>query len=244
MHAQELYWIVFALFAGGSIKGSAGIGLPMVAVPLMAIVLPLEYAAALLSLPILLANLVQVKKLPLEAIKQPWLLLLALSLLLGMGIGSLLMSIHSQWLIMLTGVSVTLFALMSLVGVKPTIRPELRAPVALLSGSFAGLTGGTNAMYGWPLVMFVSSLSLSPTQFIGIISLLYLLAHSLFLLTLLLQGLLTLNLIALSALACIPVFAGIRFGQRLTRKLETGNRFQQLISLLLLIGGIGLVLKA
>lgn len=244
MSIQELCWVVFALFTGGVIKGSSGIGLPMIAVPLMAFVLPLEFAAALLSFPILLANLVQVRTLSAKVLKQPWLLLLAASLLVGLGMSSLLITEHSPLLLILTGLSVCLFAILSLAGVKPTIRPTLRTPVALLSGSFAGLTGGSTAMYGWPLVMYLSSISLSHKQFISTVSLLYLMAHGLFLLTILLNGLLTYDLLALSGLACFPVFAGVQAGSQLTSKLTMGTGFQRLISVLMLIGGVSLLLKA
>lgn len=244
MSIQELYWVVFALFTGGVIKGTSGIGLPMIAVPLMAFVLPLEFAAALLSFPILLANLVQVRTLPAKALKQPWLLLLAASLLVGLGVGSLLITEHSSLLLILTGLSVCLFAILSLAGIQPTIRPTLRTPVALLSGSFAGLTGGSTAMYGWPLVMYLSSVSLSRSQFISTVSLLYLLAHSLFLLIILLNGLLTPELLMLSSLACIPVFAGVKAGTHLGSRLAMGTGFQRLVSLLMLAGGVSLMLKA
>lgn len=244
MSIHELCWIVFALLAGGIIKGSSGIGLPMIAVPLLAFAHSLEHAATLLSLPVLCANLIQVKDLPANALKQPWLQLLALSLLLGMGLGSLVMSDHPRWLMWLTGLSIIAFGLVSLTGLKPTIPPRLRAPVALLSGGFAGFTGGSTAMYGWPLVLFLSSLPLNPAHFISIISLLYLMAHSLFLLLLLVHGSLTPTLILMSAAACIPVFTGVKIGRCIAAKLSTGDGFQRLISILMLAGGVSLLFKA
>lgn len=237
----EMAWIAIALFIGGLVKGVTGFGLPMISVPLLALTLTVEYSVGLISLPILFANLIQVRGLSAGLWRQRWLQLLVISLLVGLGISGVLVSGNPRWLALLTGGSITLFALISLAGVRLSIRPALRSSVALVTGGFAGLIGGSTAMYGWPLVMYLSSLALSPSQFIGAISLLYLLAHSGFLLTLLYGDMLSLSLLLQSAFACIPVFGGLFFGRWFSKRFATGRRFYTLVCLLMLGGGVSLL---
>ena len=59
--AEILVWCCFSLLLGGVVKGIVGVGLPMIAVPLMSFVLPAYVAAALVVLPVFPANIVQVR---------------------------------------------------------------------------------------------------------------------------------------------------------------------------------------
>ncbi len=237
-------WIVAALFTGGLVKGLSGVGLPMISVPLLALILPVNEAVTLLSLPILFANLLQSTSISREIIGQRWLYCLVIALLAGMVCGSLILSNQSKGITILTGLMIIVFSTLSLAGFHFTLNQKLRLPIGILTGVFAGFTGGSNAMYGWPLVMFLSSLSLTPAQFVGTVSLLYLLAHSGFMALLLLRGMLDLDSTGFSLLACIPVFAGIELGRRMMKRLPLDRGFYRLVSVLMLAGGISLLLKA
>jgi len=49
-------WCAFALFCGGLIKGTLGVGTPLLTVPLMALVLPAQMAVILMAVPVVVAN--------------------------------------------------------------------------------------------------------------------------------------------------------------------------------------------
>ncbi|MGS0895356.1 sulfite exporter TauE/SafE family protein [Burkholderia stagnalis] len=55
----ELAGIVVALLLGGMVKGITGIGVPLVAMPILSQFLPIQYAVLLLSMPIILGNIPQ-----------------------------------------------------------------------------------------------------------------------------------------------------------------------------------------
>ena len=55
-------WCVFALFCGGLIKGTLGVGTPLLTVPLMALVVPAQTAVVLMSFPVVVANVMQALK--------------------------------------------------------------------------------------------------------------------------------------------------------------------------------------
>ena len=53
--------IVFAVICGGLIKGTLGFGMPMVALPIIAFIIPVTSAMIILCAPIILTNFVQIK---------------------------------------------------------------------------------------------------------------------------------------------------------------------------------------
>ncbi|MDH3639027.1 MAG: sulfite exporter TauE/SafE family protein, partial [Gammaproteobacteria bacterium] len=54
-----LAWCAFALFCGGAIKGTLGIGTPLLTVPMMSLVLPIHMAVTIMAVPVVVANLWQ-----------------------------------------------------------------------------------------------------------------------------------------------------------------------------------------
>ena len=62
--AQILLWLSCALFftMGGFIKGTMGVGLPLVVVPTLSLLIPAHQAMGLLVLPVLISNLWQALK--------------------------------------------------------------------------------------------------------------------------------------------------------------------------------------
>ena len=58
---EVIVWCAAALTLGGFVKGVMGVGVPMVAVPLMSLFIPAHYAAAMVVLPVIPANLIQLR---------------------------------------------------------------------------------------------------------------------------------------------------------------------------------------
>ena len=53
--------IILAVLAGGLVKGTIGFGMPMVALPIIAFVIPATTAMVILCAPIFLTNFLQIK---------------------------------------------------------------------------------------------------------------------------------------------------------------------------------------
>ena len=56
---ENLAIIVFAIFLGGIVKGSVGIGMSMFSVPIIAFILPPTKAMMLLCFPVIFTNFLQ-----------------------------------------------------------------------------------------------------------------------------------------------------------------------------------------
>ena len=237
MLTLELFIIGFALLLGGLIKGLSGIGLPMVALPILSTQVSIQNAILLLTLPILFSNLAQAKEINLHHINQTWILVLLSSLLAGITLGSFLLFSHQHWILLITAISLTLYSVIALSGYHIRIKEESRITSAALTGSIAGFIGGGTSLYGWPLVIYTSALNLNKRDFISTISAIYLIAHLYFMATLYFQNMLTKQTMIFSFLASIPVFVGIFIGQVFNKKINQ-KHFYKLIQLLILIGGI------
>lgn len=134
-------WIVAALFTGGLVKGLSGVGLPMISVPLLALILPVNEAVTLLSLPILFANLLQSTSISREIIGQRWLYCLVIALLAGMVCGSLILSNQSKGITILTGLMIIVFSTLSLAGFHFTLNQNFVCPLVFLPVYLPALRG-------------------------------------------------------------------------------------------------------
>jgi uncharacterized membrane protein YfcA len=237
MLTLEFFIIASALLLGGLIKGLSGIGLPMVALPILTTQVSIQDAILLLTLPILFSNLVQAKEINLRHINQTWLLVLLSTLLVGITLGSFLLFSYQHCILLVTALSLTLYSLIALSGYNFKIKEESRVKSAALTGSIAGFIGGGTSLYGWPLVIYTSALNLSKRDFISTISAIYLIAHLYFMATLLFQNMLTKHSITYSLAASIPVFIGILIGQKFNKSINQ-ELFYKLIQILILTGGI------
>ena len=61
MGISVLAWCALAMLCGGLIKGALGVGTPLLTVPMLAMVLPPQQAVAIMAMPVIVANLWQVK---------------------------------------------------------------------------------------------------------------------------------------------------------------------------------------
>lgn len=59
--ASDFPWLLTlaALLLGGTTKGALGVGLPLVAIPILSLGMPAPQAIALLVMPVLLSNILQ-----------------------------------------------------------------------------------------------------------------------------------------------------------------------------------------
>lgn len=151
------------LFFASTIRSAFGFGEALVAVPLMALVIPIEVAAPL-------AVLVSIT-IALIAVAQDWrqihvrsALWLVLSTLAGIPLGLLLLKDVPEAIVKaVLAVVIVSFSVYSLVGRK---RPELKTDgMAWLFGFLAGVLGGAYGMNGPPLALYGSWRGWPPKHF-------------------------------------------------------------------------------
>ena len=240
-----LVWIgVGAIFVvGGIVKGTMGVGLPTVVLPMLSLVVPGTQAMGLLVMPVLLSNFWQ-------AIEGGnWRYSLRR---FGSVVGvQLLFTVATVKLT--AGFSVAFFnvvvavAVLSAVGlmfVRPReIMPEQERWMGPVVGAIAGIMGGVSTLTGPIVITYLMALRLKREEFIASISIIYLLGALPTYIAMLWYGRFGFNEVALSALALLPMFVGLRFGKAIRRFLSE-IAFRRVLIGFLVILALMLVVKS
>jgi uncharacterized membrane protein YfcA len=230
-----------AFFAGGMIKGALGVGLPLIAVPLLATAIDLPTAVALMIVPITSSNLVQ----SLQgghvgpAVRRYWLILIPL--VLGALISAqFLAEIDFRTGALFLGAIVIAFAAVQALPLQISIAPERVRFLNPLMGAIGGLIGGVSNLFGLPLIMYLIALRLPKDEFVATVALFFLTGSVTLYAVLFFNGLLSLEIVGLSAAGAIPMGAGLFIGGRLRSRIEQ-KTFERLLLVVLFLIGINLV---
>jgi uncharacterized membrane protein YfcA len=236
--------VLMALSAAGVVKGILGIGLPMVAVSIMATVVPVTSAVAVVFLPMILSNLWQAyaEGHHQVALRRFW------PLLIGLAIGTLignqiLVRADPDKVILFLGLVVIAFCASSLFQERFRIPPEWERWLAPVVGLGAGFVGGFSAFFGPLMVMYLVALKLDRDEFVGSVALANFTGAVVLYGSLAGMGRLALPEIGASALALVPVLLGMEVGRRLRRHIEA-ELFRLALLLALLVMGLNLVRRS
>ena len=236
---------MFALACGGLIKGTLGVGTPLLTVPLMTLVLPAQTAVTLMAMPIAVANLWQAASATniKSIVGRFWPIVAAI--IAGTVIGTRILSvINERLLLFVVGVCVIAFTLFQASSFKLQLGTRWALPAGIFFGMASGIIGGISSMFGPMLIIYLVSLEdLGKDDFVSTISLLYVCAVVPWALLLIFLGLLRGPLLIGSIVSVIPVATGMLIGQRL-RKHISEHQFQHLVLLVLLVSGASLLWRA
>jgi uncharacterized protein len=156
LDAFALSAIVLALVLGGVVKGVTGIGVPLVAMPILVHFLPVKAAVLLLSMPIILGNIPQALEggaiLPtMRRIAAP-LVGTVIGNVLGVSVLVALEPHHAQFA---SGVVLIAAAVLLLASPKLTLAPRLVKPVGFVLGFLAALMESIASVPGPLLAMYL-----------------------------------------------------------------------------------------
>jgi uncharacterized protein len=154
--------ILAVLFLATFIRSALGFGEALVAVPLLALTLPVQVAAplaVLVSITVAVVVVIQDWR-SVHVRSAGW---LVLSTLFGIPLGLLLLKAVPEFIVKgILGAFIIAFALYSLAGRKPELHSDRLAP---LFGFAAGILGGAYGMNGPPLVVYGVLRRWQPAQF-------------------------------------------------------------------------------
>jgi uncharacterized protein len=237
-----LVGVVF-LFAG-FVKGTIGLGLPTVSLSLLATTVGLQPAIALLLFPSIVTNIWQSLAGPhlKVLLKRLWLFLACVCVGTWLGTG-VLATVNSSLLLAMLGVILVVYSTISLTmyQVPPPGRFEkpLNPLVGLLSGVMTGMTGSfvvPGSLYlqalRLPREMLIQSLGMSFTTVT--IALGFSMGGF---------GLLSVDVLGVSALAVIPALIGMSLGIRIRNRLPE-EKFRKVFFVALLILGTYISVRA
>ncbi len=214
-------WASCMLGVGGLIKGVLGVGLPLVAVPLLSLILPNSMAMGLLVVPVLLSNLIQAVqggRLPF-ALRRFWPLILAqlLATLLAVYFSQ---SWSTRAINGFMAVTVILAVLSMVMQPRGEIAPRHQVWLAPLVGAMSGALGGVSSLSGPMIITYLMALRLPREEFVGSISMIYLLGSAPMYLAMLWWGRFGWSEVGGSVLAMVPVYVGLSVGNHLRSRLS------------------------
>jgi uncharacterized membrane protein YfcA len=232
------------LALGGVLKGATGAGAPILAVPLLAMLYDVPLAVAIFTLPNLFSNTWQGWRFRRHQVSPALTWSFAVAGAAGAGAGSLLLvSLHSNLLLLGVAGAVFLYIAFRLArphwGLDLALATRLAAPAGFAGGVLQGAAGISAPVS----ISFLNATRLERDAFIATISVFFV-AMSLVQIPLLsLWGVMTPERALLSALAVLPLIAGMPLGAWLARHMSRAF-FDRLILALLAVIAARLVVEA
>ena len=175
--ASDFPWLIFglAIFLGGSVKGALGVGLPLVAVPLLSFVLPSIQAIALMAIPVLMSNLWQAcEEGNIRQNLRRFSGLITAQLVTTLLTVRFTLSLSAADLNIMLAASVILAV--ALMAYQPTLQiSRKREHISGVGvGALSGMLGGISSLTGPVIITYLVALKLPRNQFIGSVSIIYL----------------------------------------------------------------------
>ncbi len=228
---------VFSVFLlAGFVKGVTGLGLPTVAMGLLATRLPPLNAIAIMIVPAIATNIWQTFAGPYlkELIRRLWPLLLftVLGLISGSG---LLTGPYAPYGTVALGFLLVIYSLISLINVRLHLERKKEGWVGALSGLLSGLGAAMTGVQIIPSVVYLQALEMEPEEFVQALGLFFTVATIAQIFNLTNAGLMSVALAIPGLIALMASFAGMHIGQVLRARMPPGTfRRWFLISILVL----------
>ncbi len=229
--------VIVGLTLGGVSKGFIGLGLPLVAVPVLTLVVDVPTAIALMIGPILVSNVWQAVQGGQwrKQLARFWPLLATQPI--GTFAGVAVLALADPRLVAgLLGLMVVGFSL--IVQFQPQWRISARAErlATPLMGIVSGVFGGLSSFLGTPVAMYLFALRLDKQPFIGAIGLTFGFGTLVLLIVMSLFGLFTVAHSVATILAILPMVAGMWLGRKLQHRVSERHFRIALLSVLIVIG--------
>jgi uncharacterized membrane protein YfcA len=240
----EIAWAAFALLAGGFVKGIVGIGLPLVATPILTLGFPLKTAVGLMVLPMTVTNLFQAFQggMFLSSLQRFWPLLV--SLLVAVSFSTKLLVVLPQELLCLV-VGLAIIIVPTIAHFSPSLRipPRREKLTGFVAGLAAGFIGGISGFYGPLIIVYLVWLWLQKDFFVAAVSLMFFVGAVGLGAGLIGFGVSTTEEVVASGFVCLPCFLGLWLGQKLRFGLNE-RTFSRFLLVVYIVTGGSFLLKA
>jgi uncharacterized membrane protein YfcA len=239
LHPTAVLVTLVAFLMGGFIKGLSGLGMPMVALPILSLYFSVPQAVALTMVPILVSNGWQAFSSggfgPVLRRFWPMQLIMAVALTFS---ASLMVRLDNALLLVLGGAVLMVSILGLMLSGGRSLPAVYERPVGILVALVAGAISIVSSLFGIVIIIYLSSLSLARAEFVTTISIIYFFAGLPYLAGLLAFDVMQpVDLIG-SALATIPAMLGLMLATRLTHGIVDESFRKMLRVVLIGLGGI------
>jgi uncharacterized protein len=238
-------WILIGstFLVAGLVKGVIGMGLPTVAMGLLAIVLPPAEAAALLVIPSLVTNVWQLLAGPRFGALAKRLWLMMLGVLVGTIAGAGVLAGDQAGLASIgLGIALAIYALVGLAGVKLAVPNRQEIWLGPVIGATTGLVTGATGVFVIPAVPYLQAIGLEKDDLIQALGLSFTVSTIALALGLLRVDAWHAGSVWMSLLALVPALAGMQLGQWLRGRISA-TTFRRVFFAGLLLLGLYLVLE-
>jgi uncharacterized membrane protein YfcA len=161
MSESVLVFIAGVFILAGFVKGVVGLGLPAIAMGLLALVMPPADAASILVLPTVATNIWQMAAGPSlrPVIARLW------TFMLGVIAGTLagagwLVNAHGHYGTALLGIALALYALSALASIRFTVEPRTEPWLGPLVGLITGLVAAATGVFAMPAVIYLQAIGI------------------------------------------------------------------------------------
>jgi uncharacterized membrane protein YfcA len=236
--------VVCALFAGGVVKGVVSIGVPLIAVPLLTGILSVKQAVLLISLPIILGNIPQALEGGKTWATLEGIALLVLGAVIGIAVGvKILLTISGHLAAAIAGGILVLACVVLLFSPKFSLPRRAAGPVGLIAGFFSGLMEGISAIPGPLLATYLIATGSTGKRFTKEIALVLVISIAVLIAIFGQSHRASLGDLIISALAAIPVIAGILAGRPLRDALPP-RAFRVVVLVFIIFAAVQMVLRS
>ncbi|MFN7003447.1 MAG: sulfite exporter TauE/SafE family protein [Roseinatronobacter sp.] len=210
---------ILAILLGGVMKGAIGAGVPVIAAPALTMLFNVQTAVAILVVPNLLSNLWQAWQYRHQALPKRFLILFAGGGMLGVAVGTWLLSILPQETLSLM-VALAVFAYIGLRLSKPgwTLAREAAQRLSGAAGIAGGFLQGATGISAPASITFLNAMRLPREAFIGTISIFFIAMTAMQIPALWSVGLLSLEKLAMGFGALGLVFLAMPLGNWLGQR--------------------------
>ncbi len=241
MFSPEVLALIAATFLiAGTVKGLVGLGLPTITLALLAAVIGLKEAIALTLVPAFIMNIWQawVGGELVQILRRFWTWLITICVGIWFGT-SVLAAADPSVLTALLGILLVIYSAYSLA--TPQIKPPgTREPwLTPIFGGVAGVMAGMTGALMVPGVLYIQALGMKRDMLVQTLGVTFFVSTIALLGSFSRFGLLTRELVVISALALVPTALGMVLGQRLRKRLSE-ERFRPVFFAALL--GLGLII--
>ena len=236
-----LFFIVFAFFVSGVVKGFLGIGLPSAAMALLTLVMDPIDAIPILFIPIVFTNFAQFFRAPKPLQTAKDFKFFALFMAASIFITSLFIKTYpSELLTIAIGFAMVVFSLNHFFGLKVKIGPSYFWHVFV--GIVSGILGGLSSIWSPPIAMYLIARNCSKETFLSVSGFLFLVGSFPLGAGLYFAGVLTFKPLFQSLLALAFVLIGFRTGE-IVRDYVDQKFFRNCILIAFLIMGTRLIFE-
>lgn len=240
MDFQSIVIMFVALMAGAVVKGATGMGLPLIALPVLTAVFGLQHAVGLMTIPLIVTNVWQVWRFR-DEVRAPRLTFMPLFLFagaVGIAIGTwALTTLPERMLVLALGIILLSYVVLRVAAPHWSLSLQMARRFGPLAGIGGGILQGATGISAPIGVTFIHSMNLDRTAHIFAVSAMFLTFSIVQLPSLWIAGVMRAEWLLQGLLALVPILLFMPVGQWASSKLSR-TAFDRMI--LVFLGIIGL----